>query len=166
MFELKPLSPEGVAAALEKALRYRLLNEPREAESICRDIIEVDPKTHAALTNLILALTDQLTTRGAKCGDEARSLLARLEDEYEGAYYAGIICERRAKAQLSRQNPGSGFVAHDLLHDAMEWYEKAEKVRPAGNDDAILRWNTCARLIMESEHIRPHPEDDFHPMLE
>jgi hypothetical protein len=166
MFELKPLSPESVAAALEKAVRYRLLNEPREAESICRDIIEVDPKNHAALTNLILALTDQLTTKGAKCGDEARSLLPRLEDEYEEAYYAGIICERRAKAQLSRQNPGSGFVAHDLLHDAMEWYEKAEKVRPAGNDDAILRWNTCARLIMESENIRPHPEDDFQPMLE
>ncbi len=166
MFELKPLSPESVAAALEKALRYRLLNEPREAESICRDIIEVDPKNHAALTNLILALTDQLTTRGAKCGDEARSLLPGLEDEYEEAYYAGIICERRAKAQLSRQNPGSGFVAHDLLHDAMEWYEKAEKVRPAGNDDAILRWNTCARLIMESDNIRPQPEDDFQPMLE
>ena len=166
MFELKPLSPESIAAALEKALRYRLLNEPREAESICRDIIEVDPKSQGALTNLILALTDQLTTRGAKCGDEARSLLPRLEDEYEGAYYAGIICERRAKAQLSRQSPGSGFVAYDLLRDAMDWYEKAERVRPAGNDDAILRWNTCARLIMESEHIRPHPEDDFQPMLE
>ena len=166
MFELKPLSPESVATALEKALRYRLLNEPREAESICRDIIEVDPQNHEALTNLILALTDQLTTKGPRCGDEARSLLPRLGDEYEEAYYGGIICERRAKAQLSRQNPGSGFVAHDLLHDAMECYEKAEKVRPAGNDDAILRWNTCARLIMESEHIRPHPEDDFQPMLE
>ncbi len=166
MFNLKPLSKEGLKAALEKAAHYRLLNEPREAESICQDIIEVDPKNHGALTTLILALTDQLTTKGAKCGDAARSLLPRLEDEYEEAYYAGIICERRAKAQLSRQNPGSGFVAHDFLHDAMELYEKAEKIRPAGNDDAILRWNTCARLIMESEHIRPHPNDDFEPMLE
>ena len=166
MFNLKPLSEEGLKAALEKAAHYRLLNEPREAESICQDIIEVDPKNHTALTTLILALTDQLTTKGAKCGDAARSLLPRLEDAYEEAYYAGIICERRAKAQLSRQNPGSGFVAHDFLHDAMEWYEKAEKIRPAGNDDAILRWNTCARLIMGSEHIRPHPDDDFQPMLE
>ncbi len=166
MFNLKPLSREGMKAALEKALRYRLLNEPREAESICRDIIEVDPKNHGALTTLILALTDQLTTKGAKCGDAARSLLPRLEDEYEEAYYAGIICERRAKAHLSRQNPGSGFVAHDFLQDAMECYEKAETIRPAGNDDAILRWNTCARLIMESDNIRPQPEDDFQPMLE
>ncbi len=166
MFNLKPLSKEGLKAALEKATHYRLLNEPREAESICQDIIEIDPKNHGALTTLILALTDQLTTKGAKCGDAARSLLPRLENAYEEAYYAGIICERRAKAQLSRQNPGSGFVAHDFLHDAMECYEKAEKIRPAGNDDAILRWNTCARLIMESEHIRPHPDDDFQPMLE
>ena len=166
MFELKSLSPESTGAALEKALRYRLLNEPREAESICRDIIEVDPKNHEALTTLILALTDQLATKGARCGDEARSLLPRLENEYQEAYYAGLICERRANAHLSRRNPGSGFMAHDLLHDAMEWYEKAEKIRPAGNDDAILRWNACARLIMESEHIRPHPEDDSQPMLE
>ncbi len=166
MFNLKPLSKEGLQAALEKAAHYRLLNEPREAESICRDIIEIDPKNHAALTTLILALTDQLTTKGAKCGDAARSLLPRLEDAYEEAYYAGIISERRAKAHLSRQNPGSGFVAHDLLHDAMECYEKAEKIRPAGNDDAVLRWNTCARLIMESDNIRPQPEDDFQPMLE
>jgi tetratricopeptide (TPR) repeat protein len=166
MFELKSLSTEGLAAALEKALRYRLLNEPREAESICRDIIDVDPKNHEALTTLILALTDQLTTKGTQCGDEARSLLPRLESDYEEAYYAGIICERRANAQLSLQNPGSGFAAHDLLHDAMEWYEKAEKIRPAGNDDAILRWNACARHIMESGHIRPHPGDDSQPMLE
>jgi hypothetical protein len=105
MFELKLLSPESVGAALEKALRYRLLNEPREAESICRDIIEVDPKNHEALTTLILALTDQLATKGAKCGDEARSLLPRLGNEYEEMYYAGLICERRANAHLSRRNP-------------------------------------------------------------
>ena len=166
MFELKSLSPEGVDAALEKALRYRLLNEPREAESICRDIIQVDPANHGALVTLILALTDQLVNKGARCTDEARTLLPRLQDEYEEAYYAGIICERRASAQLGRRNPGAGFIAHDLLREAMDWYERAEKTRPSGNDDAILRWNTCARFIMEEEHIRPKSEDDFEPVLE
>ncbi len=166
MFELKPLSAEGVAAALEKALRYRLLNEPREAESICRDILQVDPTNHEALVTLILALTDQLATKSGRCADEARTLLSRLQDEYEEAYYAGIICERRASAQLGRRNPGSGFIAHDLLREAMDCYERAEKTRPSGNDDAILRWNTCARFIMEEEHIRPKPEDDFEPVLE
>ena len=151
---------------MEKALRYRLLNEPREAESICRDIIQVDPANHEALVTLILALTDQLATKGARCTDEARALLPRLQDEYEEAYYAGIICERRASAQFGRRNPGAGFIAHDLLREAMDWYERAEKTRPSGNDDAILRWNTCARFIMEEAHIRPKPEDDFEPMLE
>ncbi|MCH8935208.1 MAG: hypothetical protein IIB90_05750 [Gemmatimonadetes bacterium] len=74
--------------------------------------------------------------------------------------------ERRASAQLGRRNPGSGFIAHDLLREAMDCYERAEKTRPSGNDDAILRWNTCARFIMEEEHIRPKPEDDFEPVLE
>lgn len=151
---------------MEKALRYRLLNEPREAESICRDILQVDPTNHEALVTLILALTDQLATKSGRCADEARALLSRLQDEYEEAYYAGIICERRASAQLGRRNPGSGFIAHDLLREAMDCYERAEKTRPSGNDDAILRWNTCARFIMEEEHIRPKPDDDFESVLE
>ncbi|MCZ6917211.1 MAG: hypothetical protein O7I93_10575 [Gemmatimonadetes bacterium] len=166
MFKLKSLSSGGVEAALEKANRYRLLNEPREAESICRDIVEVDPDNHEAIVTLILALTDQLPSRGSACAQEARKLLPRLQNDYEEAYYLGIICERRAKVQLARQNPGSGFIAHDLLHEAMEWYEKAEKISPENNDDAILRWNTCARLIMETEHIKPHPEPDSISMLE
>ena len=127
MFELKSLSPEGVAAALEKALRYRLLNEPREAESICRDILQVDPTNHEALVTLILALTDQLATKSGRCADEARALLSRLQDEYEEAYYAGIICERRASAQLGRRNPGSGFIAHDLLREAMDCWSSGSR---------------------------------------
>jgi tetratricopeptide (TPR) repeat protein len=166
MFELKSLSPGAVEAALEKATRYRLLNEPREAESICRDIVQVDPHNHEAIVTLILSLADQLPGKGAACAQEARKLLPSLENAYEEAYYAGIICERRAKVQLARQNPGSGFVAHDLLHEAMEWFDKAEKLSPDDNDDAILRWNTCARLIMETEHVRPHPEPDSISMLE
>lgn len=166
MFKLKLLSPGAVEAALEKATRYRLLNEPREAESICRDVIQVDPHNHEAIVTLILALADQLPSKGAACAQEARKLLPSLQNPYEEAYYAGLICERRAKVQLTRQNPGSGFVAHDLLHEAMEWYDKAESISPGENDDAILRWNTCARLIMETEHIKPHPEPDSISMLE
>ena len=44
MFQLKSLSMEGITAALDKAERYRLLNEPREAESICLDVLEIDPE--------------------------------------------------------------------------------------------------------------------------
>jgi hypothetical protein len=40
----------------------------------------------------------------------------------------------------------------------MSWYEKAEKLRPSGNDDALLRWNTCARLLNERADIVPRED--------
>ena len=58
-FELKSLSPEAVARAMAKAERYRLLNEPAEAESICLDALAIEPDNHEALVNLLLALTEQ-----------------------------------------------------------------------------------------------------------
>ena len=55
MFELKRLSEEAIPAALEKATRYRLLNEPAEAESICHDVLQIDPENQQALVVLLLA---------------------------------------------------------------------------------------------------------------
>ncbi len=160
MFELKVLSKEGIAAAFEKAERYRLLNEPWEAGSICRDILEADPENQAARIVLLLSLTDQFRTRGggAKALRTAREVVEGLSGEYDRAYYSGIICERRAKAILARGGPGSGSVTYDWLRQAMEWYEKAEGLRPPGYDDAVLRWNTCARMIMEDESLRPEED--------
>ena len=42
--ELKRISQAALPAALAKAERYRLLNEPEQAESICRDVLAVEPK--------------------------------------------------------------------------------------------------------------------------
>jgi len=165
MFDLKPLSREAIPSALGKAMRYRLLNEPLEAESISLDVLEIDRENQEALVTLILALTDQIEHRAGAI-QEARDLLSRLPDEYNRAYYAGIICERGAKAHMRRRGPGSGFAAYEWLRDAMEWYEKAEAIRPSGNDDAILRWNSCARMIMNYPELKPAPADTSHPMLE
>ena len=66
---------------------------------------------------------------------QAEEVLSRLRDAYERAYYAGVICERRAKAQLRRGYPGAGHDAYELLLEAMSWYEEAERLRPANNDD-------------------------------
>jgi hypothetical protein len=165
-FELKKISPAGIAAALEKMERYRLLNEPWEAESICLDILETDPDNQDALVNLLLSLTDQFSgVRGATYKD-ARALLPRLKGEYVRAYYAGIICERQAGLHLQRNATGDGPIAYDWLRQAMDWYEKAEAVRPAGNDSAILRWNTCARAIMRHPDVRPAHDPGQPTMLE
>jgi hypothetical protein len=48
----------------------------------------------------------------------------------------------------------------------MGHYERAEGMRPAGNDEAILRWNTCLRLMQRDSHIRPSPAGDPDPLLE
>ncbi len=165
MFELKPLHKEAVPAALAKAERYRLLNEPGQAESICLDVLRIDPDNQPALIMLLLALTDLVEQGKTEAVLQAREVLGRVHEPYERAYYAGIICERRARAQLSRGSPGSGFVAYDWFHEAMGWYEKAEAIRPPGNDDAILRWNTCARIITSNPDLRPRPEESFeHPL--
>ncbi len=125
--QLKSISKAGIPEAIAKAELYRYLNEPEEAESICRDILAVDP-------------------------DEAQSCFQSLRDSYERLYYSGLLHERRAKAQLL-----VGYAPHILLplvEEAMHCFAEAEKIRPAGNDDSILRWNRCVRLL----ESRP----DFH----
>jgi len=156
-FELKSLSQEAIPAALEKAMRYRLLNEPAEAESISQDVLRIDPDNQQALVVLLLAVTDRFSKSYAVGITQAQEILPRLRDPYERAYYAGIISERRAKAQLHRGAPGCGFEAYGWLREAMDWYEKAETLRPPGNDDALLRWNACARIIMQN---RLQPRDE------
>jgi hypothetical protein len=164
-FELKALSPEALPTVLEKAHLYRLLNEPGEAESICRDALEVEPENQDALVTLLLALTDQFDTVGASAVTDANGVIERLADPYARAYYGGIVYERRAKAQLHHRVPGSGPRAYEWLREAMARYETAEALRPAGNDDALLRWNACARLLMRDRHLVPAVEEREEPLL-
>jgi hypothetical protein len=165
MFELKRITREAIPGALAKAERYRLLNEPEEAESICLDILEVEPDNQPALITLLLSLTDQFRGGRPECVSEAEAVLPRLAGEYERLYYAGIIWERRGTARLDRGGVGSAQVVYPWLRKAMAYYERAEAIRPPGNDDAILRWNTCARLC-EWHRLRPEAEPSFEPTLD
>jgi hypothetical protein len=166
VYTIKRISPSGVPAALQKAERYRLLNDSSAAESICRDIIEVEPENQHALVVLLLAITDQFHDALGDGVRRAREVLPQLKDEYKRAYYAGIICERRAKVQRWQSIPGSGSMAYESFVEAMTWYEKAESMRPEGNDEAILRWNTCARVLDADPHLRPRPVEQYEPVLE
>ena len=164
MFQLKNISRDSIPSALEKAERYRLLDEPDLAESICLDILEVDPNNAKAIIILLLAITDQFNTSSSGDVNRARQLLPRLQTDYERNYYAGIISEREGMAILNRSRGGQ-FAVYEWLNEAMEFYEKAEATRPQGNDDAILRWNTCARQIMR-HHLQPINEKYVEPPLE
>jgi hypothetical protein len=165
MFQLKSISKAGISVALEKAERYRLLNEPWLAESICFDILEVEPQNTKAIIVLLLAMTDQFGTSSLAKVNEANRLLRHLPDEYQRHYYAGIISEREGKADLNKGTSEGDYIAYDCLRNAMDHYENAEAVRPPGNDDAILRWNTCARLIMH-HHLEARNEEYIEPPLE
>lgn len=147
MFELKSLHKDAVAAALEKAKHYRLLNEPGAAESICLDILEIEPDNQDAIVTLVLAMSDRFAKDYAVGDAQIKHYLDQISDEYERTYYTGIIYERRAKAVLGSGNPLAESNAYELFRQAMNWFERAEAIRPAGNDDAILRWNGCARII-------------------
>lgn len=165
--ELKKISIQSVPAALKRVERYRLLNEPRVAESICLDILAVDPDNSAARIDLILALTDQLGMEGTGpgLGRRALELAGELADPYQRIYYTGIVHERDAKARLSRGYPGATFDAYELLHKAMECFAEAEPLAEQGIDDAVLRWNSCARIITEYR-LEARPEDREVSLLE
>jgi hypothetical protein len=164
-FEFKTLSLEAVPRALAKAERYRLLNEPVEAESICRDALAIDPDNQEALVMLLLALTEQFGTEASIPVAEAWKAVERLADDYDRAYFTGILYERRAKTHLAHGVPGGGPRAYEWLREAMSWYEKAEAIRPANNDDALLRWNACARMIMRDRHLVPLAHEPREPIL-
>src|SRR5262245_20959505 len=145
MYKLKPLARQAIPKALEKAERYRLLNEPEEAESICRDILAVDPENQPAIVTLVLSMTDQFRSGTSVSVTDANDEAAKLQGEYERLYYTAIISERRGNAVLDTDRPGSHANAYEYLRSAMDLYEQAEAIRPPNNDDPILRWNTCAR---------------------
>ena len=157
-FELKSISVQSIPEALAKVERYRLLNEPALAESICLDILAIVPDHQQALISLLLARTDQFPLQvPAKVAQE---ILAQIKGDYEQAYYAGIIWERVGHTRIRQGGTGGGLSAYHALREAMTHYERAINFASPGNDDAVLRWNTCARVIMQNPAVRPSHDED------
>jgi len=151
MVRTKMISIDMIPKAVDKALRYRLLNEPLQAESICRDVLGADPNHQPALRTLLLALTDQFETKYTDALNGAQEVLAQLTSEYDQAYHEGIIHERWGLAQLANRVPGE--TALGWLRQAMRCYEKAEMLSEPGDPDAVLRWNTCARFLAQFNSV-------------
>ena len=158
MFELKLLSREAIPAALEKVERYRLLNEPQGAESICRDILRTEPENQEALVALVLSLSDQLGKGHGVVVNNIIEVLSGISNEYQRIYYEGITYERQAKATIENGGPGSPHRAYNWFRQAMECYEQAEEIHPSGIEDTSLRWNACARSIMDN-NLQPLGDD-------
>jgi len=158
---VKPISPAAVPRALEKAERYRLLNDPEQAESICLDILAAVSDNQDAIVMLILSITDQFGRHDAPGLQAARQQVARLDDPYQRLYYEGLAREREARARLAR--PMGSRFAYDGLRAAMDLYEEASSLRPDDEDEAILRWNACLRTI-ERARLGPQPLEAEQPL--
>jgi hypothetical protein len=165
-FELKRLSRDAIDAALKRALHYRYLNQPHLAESICRDILDAAPDHEEARVTLIMSLCDQFGTADSMHVPDVLAIASSLSEPYDRAYYCGLVCERRAEAALLKGGPVAGAIAYDWFLRAMDRYAEAEPLRPAGNDDALLRWNTCARTLNTHRDVRPREEEPQVEMLE
>lgn len=156
--EPKLISTAGIPAALEKATRYRLLNEPLQAESICLDILTIDAENQEALITLLLAVTDQFEKEFAGTLETAKAIIPRISGDYERAYYEGIINERWGNAHLSKGTQTSiGWY-----RAAMRCYAKAEGLSEPDNDDAVLRWNTCVRIMDRYDFAPAEMRHDVH----
>jgi hypothetical protein len=153
---LHDIHPESIELALDKARQYRSLLEPEIAESICLDILHIEPDNQQALVLYILALSDQLHHAGKKTQVQAmESAIDKLHSEYQRFYYTGLLHERRARFMLTQSM--SRAFAYDYFIEALAYYQKAEQIRPAHNDESILRWNSCIRTI-KKEKLKPRPD--------
>lgn len=155
---LKSISKDAIPAALEKARHYRLLNQPWQAESICRDILSSDPDNQQVIYTLVLAMTDQFDGKFKRDLSQTLSIVKKMADDYHLEYCTGLIYERQAKAALNRKTPRAGYIAYDNLIKAMQHYEKAEKLRPPNDEESILRWNACVRFL-DRHKLKPSPDE-------
>jgi hypothetical protein len=167
MIELKKLSSEATSSALEKAKQYRLLNEPDETESICMDILAVDPTHQETLITLFLALTDKFVESGLNPSFEnAQKVISQMDSDFCKSYYTGILFERRAKFHYKQDTPGSGAVAYDWFAKAMKAFGEALSGCDPDNQDALLRWNSCARFINSHQDLESFGTDQPESMLD
>jgi tetratricopeptide (TPR) repeat protein len=149
-YVLKRLPAAKLDAAIEKAAHYRDLNQPEEAESICRDVLDVEPGHQTAWKLLGLALTDRFSSGLVGLLEEAVQAFEHLADEYERVYHVGIAWERAAKAHLERDEAHSAVTSFE---HALRLFERAEGMHP-DSPDPILRWNRCVRLLSSHPSLK------------
>jgi len=144
-FAFRLLSKDSIPDAIKKAERYRLLGEPDEAESVCLDILQVDPDNQEARVDLILAISDQFGRERRPRVDLAMKIAAELTDEYQRRYYEAVVLEREARAHIDLETPP--VLVFLRYCEAMDHFASAATIRPPGDDSAVIRWNACVRAI-------------------
>lgn len=163
--ELKRLAKESLPAALERAKHYRLLNDPGPAESICEDILAIDPGNQEANRIRLLSICDRLESAGSAGMRLALECARQLDSEYAREYYQGLVFERSARVALRQRMPQHMHTCYEHLQDAMAHYQRAEQIAPSSNDEALLRWNHCLRIMRANPALSPAPKEHYEPSM-
>ena len=161
--ELKRLKDKNLATAITLAKHYRDLNQPDEAESICRDVLEVAPNNTDALRTLGLAMTDRFSSQWMSLFEEACGAFKKLPTDYERAYYVGIAWERYAKAQVEAGR------AHNAIHafeEAIACFEEAAKHAAKDDPAPILHFNRCVRALASTPELVAAAQVPHQPKFE
>ncbi|MDC9725967.1 MAG: hypothetical protein PSN44_08665 [Gammaproteobacteria bacterium] len=156
--KLHDIRMDAVDEALLKAKQYRSLLEPEIAESICLDVLHIDPENQSVLIVYILALLDQIsrTEKQTQIKSIERTI-EKLTSQYQRYYYSGLLNERRARHLITQAMSHS--FAYDYFIEALKFYQQAVDRCPEKNDEAILRWNSCIRTI-EKEKLKPRRDSE------
>ena len=162
---LKSLSPAAIDGALRLAADSRQGGQPQTCESVCLDVLQVEPRNQEALRLLLLSHADRFDADSSQHEMAARDAQSRLTSEFDRAFYGGYILHRLAQAAIAGGSPSAARVVYELLSGAMASYEDAERVRPDGNEDAILLWNACHRLLQATPHSGPRETQAFETMI-
>lgn len=167
MLELKALDPGAIESSLKRAQRYRLLNEPDDAESICLDILATTPDNQEALITLLLALTDKFRHSGLTPSyEQAQEIVPKLDGSYSKSYYLGVIYERCAKYHLKKGGPGAGTAAYGWFLKAMESFDSVLNNDNPKSQEAVLRWNSCARILNSNPEVKAVEPESAELMLD
>ena len=143
-YRVKRISTAGIAEAIAKAELYRSLSEPEEAESICRDILTIEPQHQLALR--LLGLPDRSVHRSwVRSYREAEEIFQQLNDRMNGTTTLG---SRTSDARKRSSKPGNCLLTVQALRTG-SYLSQRLRNSPAENDDAILRWNRCVRLLQD-----------------
>jgi len=137
MPELKRLHKDAIPAALEQAERYRLLNEPGEAESIYLDILAVDPDNQRAIITLLLAFTDRFEKTYGVSETQTKELLGRVKSEYERAYYSESSPNAGQKPNSGSTRLAAGFRL--TIFCAKQW-TGSKKPNPSVHPATTMRF--------------------------
>ena len=141
-----------------------MLNEPGEAESICLDILETDPENQPALITLLLALTDRFS-KGYGVSDTQANHCSRGSRANTSAPTTRGFWPSAGPRRNSRRDTPGPVITPTMIVRSDAAVREGRNVRPPGNDDALLRWNTCARMMAKNK-LAARDEDRTEPVLE